>query len=248
LPPNATIDDCFCRTGQCGNVTIATVFIPEGTQVTTNYVHLHMGTYLRRERLKENWYFDCVCERCADPSELGTFLDAVKCRECNMGHLLPVNPLNVRSEWACDKCKGSESDVKPKATVKRLLDEKDALDRSDLSAYLAFLKKAEKELHPQHYVLTATRRWIIPLYCRRMKANANEKVTDKMLKNKVRMCKAYLDVLGVVEAGFTKNRGKSSKQVLSYGHCTNLYHPFSFLIGRILYEMSDSLVTLQNRR
>jgi len=167
-----------------------------------------MGTSLRRERLRESWYFDCTCRRCKDPTEFGTYLDAIRCQICSGGHLLPQDPLDSQSQWSCSKCKALKSSGKSKAVVDRLLTAKDNLNRSDLRAYLDFLKAIDKELHENHYVLTATRRWIIPLYCRRLKAEAVVKVTDEMLADKVDMCRRYLAILDVIEAGFTKNRGE----------------------------------------
>ena len=74
---------------------IAAVDISKDEWITTNYVHLHLPNSLRREMLRDNWYFDCNCQRCSDSTELGTFLDAIKCHECHKGSLLPEKPLQV---------------------------------------------------------------------------------------------------------------------------------------------------------
>lgn len=53
--------------------------IKKGEHITTMYTHALWGTQARREHLKETKYFGCTCKRCADPTELGSYLSAVKC-------------------------------------------------------------------------------------------------------------------------------------------------------------------------
>ena len=62
--------------------------------MTINYVHLHLPNSLRRPKITENWYFDCACARCSDVAELGTMVDAVACKECAAGLVLPREPLD----------------------------------------------------------------------------------------------------------------------------------------------------------
>jgi hypothetical protein len=49
--------------------------------------------------------FTCKCARCSDPSELGSFLSAIKCQsdQCEFGFLLPSDSLDPDSEWICTK-------------------------------------------------------------------------------------------------------------------------------------------------
>ena len=68
------------------------------------YYTSYLGTHKRRRRLKSEWYFDCHCERCTDPTELGTMVSAVLCEACEEGYLLPKDPLDAYSEWPCSKC------------------------------------------------------------------------------------------------------------------------------------------------
>jgi hypothetical protein len=35
---------------------------------------------------------------------LQTFLGAIRCLKCPVGHYLPVNPIEDESEWICDAC------------------------------------------------------------------------------------------------------------------------------------------------
>jgi hypothetical protein len=87
--------------------------IKAGELLTHPYVDLMLGTPDRRRQLKDQFYFDCSCHRCADPTELGTFFSALKCPECKPGYLLPVNPLDYTTSWKCNNNQNSNSSNPP---------------------------------------------------------------------------------------------------------------------------------------
>ena len=35
------------------------------------------------QKLKEQWYFNCSCPRCADESEFGTWTSSISCPSCS---------------------------------------------------------------------------------------------------------------------------------------------------------------------
>ncbi len=45
-----------------------------GEEITTSYLKPNQATFIRRHLLFEKWRFWCLCNRCADPSELGSNL------------------------------------------------------------------------------------------------------------------------------------------------------------------------------
>ena len=45
----------------------------EGEEITTCYLKPDQATFARRQFLHEKWNFWCACQRCASPSELGSF-------------------------------------------------------------------------------------------------------------------------------------------------------------------------------
>lgn len=79
--------------------------ITKGTEIFTCYSGMLWGTPARRLHLKKTKHFLCYCERCADPTERGTLLAALKCfsTECT-GSLLPIEPLKDNSAWRCLEC------------------------------------------------------------------------------------------------------------------------------------------------
>ena len=70
-------------------VVVAGRDIHEGEELTVQYHSTILPTHKRRRMVKSEWYFDCSCERCADPTECGTMVAAVVCEACEEGYLLP---------------------------------------------------------------------------------------------------------------------------------------------------------------
>ena len=70
-------------------------------KILHSYYMLFLGR--RRKKIREEWYFDCSCRRCGDPSECGTNISGVMCLHCHGGCLLPVRPLDYNSPWMCNK-------------------------------------------------------------------------------------------------------------------------------------------------
>ena len=56
--------------------------IHKGEELTITYMNLLMPTFMRRRKIRENWYFDCICSRCQDQTEFGSLVGAVKCTKC----------------------------------------------------------------------------------------------------------------------------------------------------------------------
>jgi len=78
--------------------------IIKGTMLTTSYADHLKGTEVRRSFLINTKFFECTCDRCADPTECGTFMSAIKCTLCSPGYVLPVKPFNISDSEAVWKC------------------------------------------------------------------------------------------------------------------------------------------------
>jgi hypothetical protein len=65
----------------------ASVDIAKGTALTATYTQPLWNTMARRAHMRAAKCFDCTCQRCADPREMGTFLSAMKCTDCATGKL-----------------------------------------------------------------------------------------------------------------------------------------------------------------
>ena len=68
--------------------------ILKGEEITIHYVGISLENIVRKRSLQKHWKFDCPCERCLDPTEFGSHLQAIKCKLCfemeEKGFLLPV--------------------------------------------------------------------------------------------------------------------------------------------------------------
>lgn len=70
-----------------------TVNVKEGEELFTTYTHILNSTAIRQKRLKQGKFFSCKCERCADPTELGTHFSSLLCKKCDDGIIVSTNPL-----------------------------------------------------------------------------------------------------------------------------------------------------------
>lgn len=78
--------------------------IRKGQEIFTRYISSTIGNVRRRQDIRRYWFFDCECDRCRDPTEMGTLMSALRCLSCDSGFLLPVDGLDYESDWACDGC------------------------------------------------------------------------------------------------------------------------------------------------
>ena len=80
-------------------------------EVTLPYTDSFSGNIVRRESIRNIWYFLCCCERCQDVTELGTYVSAVRCRRCIASEeegciyfLLPTGSEDLHADWSCSQC------------------------------------------------------------------------------------------------------------------------------------------------
>lgn len=95
----------YVYNSECQMIVKAAKPIHAGTEICTCYSGLLWGTPARQVHLSKTKHFLCKCDRCADPTERGTLLAALKCLkpECP-GSMLPMQPLIYTSPWQCLEC------------------------------------------------------------------------------------------------------------------------------------------------
>ncbi|XP_076048780.1 uncharacterized protein LOC143029760 [Oratosquilla oratoria] len=69
--------------------------------LTTSYTEPLWSTQLRQDHLRLSKYFTCLCERCVDPTEMGTFLGSLTCSSCQTAPLVSTCPSDVGAPWKC---------------------------------------------------------------------------------------------------------------------------------------------------
>ena len=89
------------------------------------YTHALWATRPRREHLRTTKYFECHCQRCIDPTELGSHLGTLKCL-CGSGLVLPNDPLDTEADWSCTVCPGILSASQVIELTERIADDVEA--------------------------------------------------------------------------------------------------------------------------
>ena len=145
----------------------ATKRISIGESISIQYVNILEGTIPRREALLENWNFLCVCPRCEDPTEFGSYFSAVKCSVCPTGYLLPI--LHPEEIFICQNC----GTLKSKQEIDSLISPISDQIAKTFKMYVKFIEKLIRKfekilelccgavLHENHYVLNAIRYKIV---------------------------------------------------------------------------------------
>lgn len=149
----ANTRNSFTKSGKI--IVRAAVPISKGTKICFNYVDPLLWTAKRQMELEQTKFGSCSCQRCVDPTELGTYVNGIYCKMCPTlkGILLPIKPLKKETDWICNKC----SDRKSDAFVANLLSLPShdwvRLNRHSIPDCLGFIQKHSGMLHPNHFFL-----------------------------------------------------------------------------------------------
>ncbi|XP_042235023.1 SET domain-containing protein SmydA-8-like [Homarus americanus] len=134
-----------------GKMTVrAAIDIPKGAPVLINYTQALWGTRARNAHLSGCKMFTCQCKRCSDPTELGTHMSSVPCRECSSNTMPPSDP---RSPWKCQVCGTSTSASAIEAMVRAAAVALSRMSRDDAEAITSTLSHLSRMLGNTHYVV-----------------------------------------------------------------------------------------------
>lgn len=198
-----------------------TVFISKGNQLYATYAYTLAGTLERQQHLLEGKYFQCHCERCLDPTELGTNFSTLKCQNCHLGDVLSSDPLSNKSSnnntvfhillfvdsiaiWKCNKCQFESEAENVKRLLKALQDEIDSASSVELLESL--LEKYKSVLHSNHFIMISVKNALIDSYGH-VKGHLLSELPDALLRRKIELCEEVLGILDVFESGKSRARG-----------------------------------------
>ncbi|CAL1674293.1 unnamed protein product [Lasius platythorax] len=178
-----------------------------------SYTHSLLPTLLRREHLFKSKHFACACLRCSDPTELGTHMSSLKCNKCDNGIILPLDSLDSESTWNCTHCNFSTNGQAVRKILRIIqaeVDAAEAISGADGADAIyereTVMKKYRSVLHPHHAFLTILRHSLSQMYGR-VDEYLLDDLPDIVLEHKVDICRLLLQVLDVVEPGYTRVRG-----------------------------------------
>lgn len=178
--------------------------IKQGEPLKIMYTHMLWGTQTRREHLKACKYFECQCDRCADPTELGTYLSALKCIGSDLacgGTQLPTDPLDELSDWACDRCDVRISSDQQSFIVSQMSEEVDAVTisrKGNVKELENLIDKFMQLLHKNHYHLFTIKHNLIQLYGHQPGYFPNQ-MSDALLQKKIDMCRELLEIVDIID-------------------------------------------------
>lgn len=145
--------------------------------------------------------------RCSDPTELGTYLSALKCLgteekgKCD-GIQLPIDPTDDKTEWACNKCDIKLNNSEVAYLVNQIGDEVDhvQINTPTVRDLTALMEKIQTFLHPNHYHVYSIKHSLIQLYGYQQGYLPNQ-ITDELLKKKAQLCRDLMDVTRKIDPG-----------------------------------------------
>ena len=188
--------------------------IPKGTEITIKYMPCSMGNTMRRLKIKKNWHFDCLCERCHDLTELGTNFEAIKCQKCpEDGYLLPKEALNTASEWICNHCSDTVNDTTMRTLLETLQNEADQFKEADITKVEAHVEKWSKILHKHHYLIFMFKKRLMDLYRLLPPPEENTDNFRNYLQKQVDLGQELLKIIAMLEPGYTLKRGRLLRQL-----------------------------------
>lgn len=204
--PNTTHTD----EPHCYRMTIRAVRpVAKGQSITLSYAYTLQGTLKRRQHLHDGKFFWCQCERCADPSELGTYASAMLCPKCSTqsnGLILAIEPLNEKSAWKCNKCNYMVTGHSMLLLVDKVFTELDAIDGGDADGLENFLIKYRNVFHMNHYLCLCAKHSLCQLYGRTDGYLIHELSLD-LLQRKEKYCRDLLTVVDKIDPGVSRLRG-----------------------------------------
>lgn len=170
-----------------------------GEHLTTTYSHILWSTQLRQQHLKDTKYFTCTCERCKDPSELGTNFSTLRCLgseegPCN-GLQLPIDPISPTTVWACNKCPVTITSEQVSFITGKMNEEiETTLSSSPTPKVIEeLIEKLSQFLHSTHYLMFSLKHALLQLYGRHKDASINS-LNEEKLNKKLHLCNELLQV------------------------------------------------------
>lgn len=187
--------------------------ISKGEEITTQYRGPNTGNILRRQDFPTNWLFSCQCERCTDPTELGTMASTMRCPECSEARLLPTSSL-AEPIWECSNCCKVESHENVLKTVKALEMELDAFPYSaSPEDWEELLTRFQSVLHDDHFLCMQAKRILLQIYGAREGYKLNQ-MSRELLDRKIALCRNYISIFSKLEPGYRVWKGRLLEELL----------------------------------
>jgi len=192
----------------------AAVNIKKGEHISINYSDPMWGTASRQMHLAETKYFHCMCVRCRDPTELGTMFSSIRCPQCTAeqaGYLVPETGSKSAGpvDWTCVVCSKVQPHNFVDAVTQSIGEELVQLEKGNIEACQAFIKKHSQNLHPNHYYLQDIKLALCQMIGQSATGQGHEifNLTEKELVYKQKIALELLEVANCISPGISRLRG-----------------------------------------
>lgn len=181
----------------------AAVPLESGSIVYASYTNPLMGTSQRQHQLRLARHMECACSRCLDPTENGTHMSSMKCRECSDGYA--VCQLSESGDWRCTNVDCGA--VLPAADVNELLAEVGGAlveAKGELDVFESLLTQYKQLLHPNHFLLLDIKQTIASILRAAALMSSLNDPCKTLLARRVELCADLLPVCRAVVPGISK--------------------------------------------
>ncbi|KAK7072640.1 hypothetical protein SK128_012617 [Halocaridina rubra] len=196
----------------------------------------------RQAYLNEIHYFNCGCQRCKDPSELGLHYSSPKCDTCKQQFMEPNSWLG-ETVWECPMCHVVFQDNLIKTEYVQWMSKFDCNDTfimAHTKGVRNTLDRVEYAFHPTHHV------WVMAA---QVAIRTLQKISNRdalMLRRD--LWKRLLRIYDVLEPGMTRRRGMTMYEL---GVCVSSLARVEMKEGRLTdhfykIDMEEALQYMQN--
>lgn len=211
--PNARL----CHVGEEFEMALmAEECIPRGASINITYMDRLNGTLKRLTHLRTTKYFDCCCTRCSDPTDLGLYLDSLRCPKCRDAGknslVLSTSPAKLTAEWRCQnsECSQRISAAEMIRLHKELRTAKENLEGSTtFSDYKDFLEKhlgSGGLLHPTSTYILQIKISLIFNILGHTSGYLLRELSKDLLLYKLQICQEMLEIAKVLHPGYSRTR------------------------------------------
>ncbi|KAK7080478.1 hypothetical protein SK128_005731 [Halocaridina rubra] len=177
--------------------------IEVGEPVTNTYTPVLLGTRGRTAHLLATKLFKCMCKRCRDPTELGSHISSIVCRECNVKKGLMVPPGDIGDNWICQECGNQVSNTAIETLVRAASAATSRMASDDTETLVDTMEHVSRLLGPQHYISLEMKYSLFNAILR----EAVSDISDENLQKVMRLSNDLLQVASLVDPGLSRFRG-----------------------------------------
>ena len=125
--------------------------IKAGEELSWNYSNILFCRHQRQEHLQSSWLFECGCERCGDPTELGLHYSALQCHHC--GAHFSRHMEDTEDRLSCSGCQANIDKAEARQSEQNFLKTISTLQPDGVKDFLRQLKE-DSRYHKTHHVVT----------------------------------------------------------------------------------------------